>query len=116
VSAASPNPRPADDDSPIQGRSILGAWLESLIVSLTPSCTRVVRLLSDSLERPLGFRWRARLQFHYLACCYCRRYGRQIHQMRRFTIALSEHMDESMTDKIDDASKERLKHCLREAL
>jgi hypothetical protein len=116
MSAASPNPRPADDDSPIQGRSKVGACLELLIASLTPSCTRVVRLLSDSLERPLGLRSLARLQFHYLVCCYCRRYGRQLHAMRRLTIGLSAHMDESMTDKLDDESKERLKHCLRDAL
>jgi hypothetical protein len=108
-----PNPRPGDDDSPIRGRNGFTARLEQWIATATPSCTRVVRLISDSLDQPSGLPTRLTLRAHYLVCCYCRRYEQQMHRLRRFTIALPEHLDEAMPDRLDEAVKERIKERLR---
>jgi hypothetical protein len=109
-----PNPRPESDNSPIQGRTWLTAKLEQWITALTPSCTQAIRLISDSLDRPMGFRTRFSLSAHYLVCCYCRRYEQQMHRLRRMVVRLPDHLDEVMTDRLDDELKDRIKARLRE--
>ncbi len=47
-------------------------------------------------------------------CCYCRRYEKQVHRLRRFAMALPEHLDESMPDRLDEVVKEKIKQRLRE--
>jgi len=115
MAAPHPNPRPASDDSLIQGRNWFTARFEQWIGAVTPSCTRVVRLISDALERPPDWRTRLTMRMHYLVCCYCRRYEKQVHRLRRFTISLPEHIDEVMPDRLDEAVKERIKSCLRDS-
>jgi hypothetical protein len=109
-----PNPRPADDDSPIQGRTWLTARIEQWITARTPSCTQAIRMISDSLDRPAHWRTRLKLRAHYLVCCYCRRYEQQLHRLRRFAFGLSEHLEEAMPDRLDEAVKQRIKTRLRE--
>lgn len=111
--APHPNPRTNEDNSPIQGRYWFTAWFEQWIAASTPSCTRVIRLISDSLDRPPDWRTRVTLRTHYLVCCYCRRYERQMHRLRRLTIALPEHVEEIMPDRLEESVKERIKERLR---
>lgn len=111
-----PNPRPPDDDSWIQGRHWLSAAIERFIAAITPPCTGVLRSISESLERPLSLGARLRLRTHFVACCYCRRYEDQVRRLRRFTIALPEHLDAGMGEGLDEPTKERIKRRLREEL
>ena len=109
-----PNPRPASDNSPIQGRTWLTAKLEQWITASTPSCKQAIRLISDSLDRPIGLRTRFSLSAHYLVCCYCRRYEQQMHLMRRLLVRLPYSPDEAATDRLDETVKERIKSRLRD--
>ncbi len=113
--AAFPNPRTSDDDSPIQGRTWWTAWIEELIGRVTPPCTRVVRLISETFEHPPTWRTRLTLRTHYLVCCYCRRYDKQLHRLRRFTVALPEHIEEVLPDQLSETVKERIKEHLRDS-
>ncbi len=108
-----PNPRTSEDDSLIQGRNWFSAGIERWIAQVTPNCQRVVRMISESMDRPADLRTRVTLRTHYLVCCYCRRYAEQLHRLRRFTIALPEHIDEATSEPLDDAVKQRMKERLR---
>lgn len=53
------------------------AWVK-IVSALTPSCSEVTRLISESRERRLS-RWeRRRLKWHYRICRWCKRYGLQL--------------------------------------
>jgi hypothetical protein len=114
VSEAPPNPRPADDDSLIQGRNWFTAGIEEWIAAHTPSCTHITRMVSDSLDRPAGWRTRFTLRLHYLVCCYCRRYEEQLHWLRRFARGLPGHLEEAPAG-LDESAKQRIKERLRDA-
>jgi hypothetical protein len=108
------NPRPKSDNSLIQGRTWFTAKLEQWITAWTPSCTRAIRLISGSLDRPIGWRTRFSLNVHYVVCCYCRRYEQQAHRIRRLVVRLPSHLDEAMSDRLDETVKQRIKARLRD--
>jgi len=115
MAEADPNPRTAGDDSAIQGRNWLSAQVEKYLARWTPPCSRVVRIVSDSLDRPLGLGTRLSLRAHSLICCHCRRYGEQVHLLRRFTRALPGQIDEIPIDRLDELVKGRIKKRLRDS-
>jgi len=47
------------------------------------TCKDASRLISERLERPLGFRERWSLRFHLMLCVYCRRFEQQMALMRK---------------------------------
>ncbi len=46
------------------------------------SCKDVSKLVSESLEHPLPFRKRMGVRMHLMMCSLCRRYQRQMLQLR----------------------------------
>ncbi|WP_430460732.1 zf-HC2 domain-containing protein [Thalassolituus sp. LLYu03] len=51
------------------------------------NCEEATRLLSEAQERPLSLSEKTSLRFHTLMCTGCRRFGEQMHQLRRFSKA-----------------------------
>lgn len=47
------------------------------------TCKDASRLISENLERPLGFWERWGLRLHLMMCLYCRRFERQMALMRK---------------------------------
>jgi hypothetical protein len=112
--AIDPNPRMPDDDSLIQGKNRFTLKLTDLIFRYTPKCTEMTRLISEEMDHPLPFSKRARMQVHYLACCYCERYKKNLHFLRSFLRFWEKHSDETSTEEMPHEAKERLKRLLRE--
>lgn len=44
----------------------------------TPHCTEILRLASQSFEKPLSFRTRLKMRLHFLICVWCERYDKQL--------------------------------------
>ncbi|MBU2039604.1 MAG: hypothetical protein COB09_05225 [Thalassobium sp.] len=51
------------------------------------NCQQATRLMSEAQERPLSLKEQAELKVHTLICSGCRRFGEQMHLLRRFTKA-----------------------------
>lgn len=81
------------------------------------SCKDASHLVSESQERPLGFRERWGLRMHLLICFSCRRFERQITLLR---LALKMLGKRAETESADDSAdfppeaKERIRKALAE--
>lgn len=101
--------------SPIGNPSILARrnwWQTRLVIFIgrhTPKCREMVRVLSDSMDRPLPLSMRIKKRLHYLICCWCQRYEKQLHYLRRTASAFPEHADQSSNAALSSSSKERIK-------
>ena len=56
--------------------------LSGMRLILSTSCDRSSRLLSDELERPLSRAERAALRLHLVICQHCRRFRRNLQNLR----------------------------------
>lgn len=52
----------------------LPQWLVRFISRVTPSCAAVTQLVSLSYDRPLTWKERLQLHWHYKICYFCIRY------------------------------------------
>ena len=57
--------------------------IAELIARLTPRCTNMTRLLSESMDRPMALSTRLSLRFHLLICAGCAAYKCQLEQIRQ---------------------------------
>jgi len=53
------------------------------LLRLLPACREMVPLMSDSMERPLGFAEWLQLKLHLAVCAWCARYLQQIKFLRQ---------------------------------
>jgi hypothetical protein len=51
------------------------------------NCQQATRLMSEAQDRPLSLKEQAELKVHTLICAGCRRFGEQMHLLRRFSKA-----------------------------
>lgn len=109
-----PNPRTPDDDSLIQGKNPVTQKVAEVIFRNTPTCAQMTRLISKELDHPLPLATRLRMRIHFLACCYCERYKRNLRFLRFFLLSSSKHLDEISNETLSPEAKERLKTSLRE--
>ena len=79
------------------------------------TCKDVSHLISESQERPLGFRERWGLRLHLCMCDACRSFKRQVALMRKALRELGERAetDAAGTD-IPPEARERLRKALAE--
>lgn len=79
------------------------------------TCKDASRLISESQERPLGFRERWGLRLHLWMCDACRNFMRQVASMRRALRELGKRTeaDASGTDLSPEA-RERIRKALAE--
>jgi hypothetical protein len=104
----------AENPSLLAGRNWLERLLVGFIAKCTPKCREVVKLLSQSMEVKLPVATRIKIQFHYLICIWCYRYGKQLHALRKIASSLPEHVDDCSQETLPDSSKERMKQVLRD--
>ena len=50
---------------------------------ITPACTDITRLVSESMDRTLPFSTRITLRLHLMICTACAEYCRQLQQIRQ---------------------------------
>ena len=107
-------PQEPYNPSPIGNPSVLARrnwWQTKLVIFIgnhTPKCREMVRILSDSMDRPLPLTLRIKKRLHYLICCWCQRYEEQLHYLRKTASAFPEHCDQSSNVSLPASAKERI--------
>ncbi|KPK08247.1 MAG: hypothetical protein AMJ64_04020 [Betaproteobacteria bacterium SG8_39] len=61
---------------------------------MMPSCKEVTRLVSEGLDRELGFGERVALRVHFMMCKGCRNFEDQMGQLRKAMQDLARDQDE----------------------
>ena len=74
-----------------------------------PACNAMVRLMSESLERPLSTRERVTLKLHLFVCAWCAGYLKQLRFIRRI-LQLKASSSESVpvAASLSSAARERI--------
>lgn len=106
------HPSAENNPSVLARRSWWQTQLVNFIVRHTPRCRDAIRLFSQGMEQPLPLVTRVKLRVHKLVCAWCSRYDAQIHELRRFTISLPEHLEDASPARLDESVKARLKNRL----
>ena len=112
IKTTTPNPRPADDSSVLQPHGWPQKLLIWIISETTPKCREVVRILSQQMDHELSLIMRLRLRLHFLACCWCERYMKQLHYLRETARRFPEHADEGRAPALSPEARVRLKDVL----
>ena len=71
-----------------------------------PPCEEVTRLVSEGMDRDLGFGERLKLRLHLRMCRWCARYFEQVHLIREEAHALAEHLEGTTPSPADALSPE----------
>jgi hypothetical protein len=110
--------QPFDNRSPVGNPSVLARrnWLQTALVILigkyTPKCREMVRLLSKSMDEPMPLPMRLKKRLHFLICCWCERYERQLHYLRNTAQLFPEHAGETSDAQFSAERKRDLKSLL----
>ena len=103
------NPSPVGNPSVLARRNW---WQTKLVIFIgrhTPKCREMVRILSDSMDRPMPLSMRIKKRMHYLICCWCQRYEEQLYYLRKTASAFPER-DKSLDDRLSPSAKTRIKN------
>jgi len=81
------------------------------------SCRRATELLSAAMDRPLTRKERMFLRLHLPICTSCRRFRRQLGEIRDFIQRLPANAlpGSFITERLSDAARERLTEAVRQA-
>jgi len=109
------NPSPIGNPSVLARRNWWQTMLVKFIGKHTPKCNEMVRILSKSMDEPLPLTMRIKKRFHFLICCWCRRYEEQLHYLRGVSQSFPEHAGEAIPAPVSNDAKERWKNALRAA-
>ncbi len=80
-----------------------------------PSCEQVTLLLSDSMEEALPLKSKLRVYVHLLMCKWCRRFKKQVRQIRvliRKTQAEADSSHPHPQVTLSDGARERMEKAL----
>jgi hypothetical protein len=72
----------------------------------------MVRILSESMDKPMPFTMRIKKRLHFLICCWCQRYEEQLHFLRKTAREFPEHAADISDATLSANAKEQLKHVL----
>jgi hypothetical protein len=109
-----PNPRTPDDDSLFQGKTWLSRKMIAFINGWTPRCEEVTHLISAEMDHPLRLLTRLKMRAHYLTCCYCERYEKNLRFLRSVIQSLPWEKDDASVGQLTPEAKERLKRALHD--
>ena len=109
-----PNPRTPDDDSIFQGKTWLSRRVIDFINIWTPRCREATHLISEGMDHPLPWVTRFKLRAHYLTCCYCERFEKNLRFLRWVARSFPWEKDEPAVGQLTPEAKERLKRALRD--
>jgi hypothetical protein len=111
--AAEPyNPSPIGNPSVLARRNWLQTKLVIFIGKHTPKCREMVRILSESMDKPMPFMMRIKKRLHFLICCWCQRYEEQLHYLRKTAREFPDHAADISDATLPAKAKEQLKHVL----
>ena len=113
--AQGPNPRTPDDDSLFQGKTWLSRKMIAFINSWTPRCRDVTHLISEGMDHSLPLLTRIKLRAHFLTCCYCERFEKNLRFLRWVFRSLPWQNDDASVGQLTPEAKERLKRVLHDA-
>jgi hypothetical protein len=88
-------------------------WLVNLLANNTPACEEVLRLISDSMERPLPLRRRISIRIHFIICKWCARYQKQLRLIRSLLRRDPGKAGENAPATLSPEAKERIKQAVR---
>jgi hypothetical protein len=89
--------------------------MRSLLLTLSPNCRQVARLLSRSLDRPLQFWTSLGMKLHLALCISCRRYARQARCLHEELPKHEHAWIESCPERLPAEARQRLKTLLRQS-
>ena len=81
---------------------------------LTLRCAEASRLGSEALDRPLSRVDRLALRLHLIGCASCRRFCRQVRDLRRISARLADGADDPPAEPLPDDARERIGRSLRD--
>lgn len=103
------NPSPEGNASLLARRNRFQTALVKFIGKRTPKCREVARILSQSMDSRLRLGMRIKLRLHCLICAWCRRYERDLRDLRKFASSLPDHTDAFSQDTLSSTAKDRMK-------
>jgi hypothetical protein len=113
-------PEESHDPSPTGNPSVLARrnWWQTMLVKLigkhTPKCREMVRILSQSMDKPMSLTMRIKKRLHFLICCWCQRYEEQLRYIHETARQFQEHADDASSAPFPEDAKERIKQRLAE--
>ena len=108
------NPSPIGNPSVLALRNWLQTKLVIFIGKHTPKCREMVRILSRSMDEPMQLTMRIKKRLHFLICCWCQRYERQLRYIHKTAGRFPEHADEASDVPFPPDAKERIRQRLAE--
>ena len=108
-----PNPRSQDDNSLIKGKNWISRKIVHLIGAVTPCCSEIARFSSEKMDHPLPWMMRLKVRLHFLVCCYCERYQKDLLYLRKIMRSFPTKAADTSTATLPKDKKDRLKELLR---
>ena len=108
------NPSPIGNPSVLARRNWWQTMLVKFIGKHTPKCREMVRILSRSMDEPMPLTMRIKKRLHFLICCWCQRYERQLRYIHKTAGRFPEHADEASDVPFPPDAKERIRQRLAE--
>ncbi len=108
------NPSPIGNPSVLARRNWFQTQLVIFIGKHTPKCREMVRILSRSMDEPMPLTMRIKKRLHFLICCWCQRYERQLRYIHKTAGRFPEHADEASDVPFPPDAKERIRQRLAE--
>ena len=91
----------------IKMRALVWVWKH------THNCADMSRLASRSLEQPLSWRIRIKMQLHYLICVWCKRYSKQIKFLHMAAPKFADHAGTLPGPVLSAEAKQRIAQLLK---
>jgi hypothetical protein len=89
------------------------AWIIWLAGKLPP-CAEIIRIGSESFERPLTLRERIQVKLHFLICEWCERFMRQARLLREALHHHPEDVEKPSPAKLSPEARARIKRSLND--
>jgi len=87
------------------------------IMQSMPTCEKVARLKSESMDSHLNLRQHLAIKSHFLFCQWCRKYGKQLDMIRHAARKLkveADNFEDKPSPKLSSGTKERLRNLLKD--
>jgi len=82
----------------------------------TPNCVEMSRLASMSIDRPLPFTVRFKMQLHQVICVWCKRYQQQLRFLRKAAPRMQREIEHTAQRGLSEAAKRRIHSQLRKEI
>ncbi len=74
----------------------------------TPNCAEMSKLASQELDRKLPWNLRLKMRLHYVICCWCKRYRKQLHFLREAALRLDERFGDLPSRRLSAGARQRI--------